>query len=208
MDEQKRLMLAIGQSDDVAVGRIVKTALQNGAGIETIIDRIVKAQRGLYSPKNYSQKAFDLVALVLRVGGPRLAYAVSKALHLPSISSTERLDSGDCYHATEITMAALARFGQSNYNATVILASGTCKTEKACDQARWIELILNSWRDSPYGEAAVKSKRGVTDSAWSGLKALMGVLNESADMFPPFKSAVVGLWESVEIFEVNGLNVV
>ncbi|KAG9119441.1 hypothetical protein FRC07_005533, partial [Ceratobasidium sp. 392] len=249
MEDQKRLMLAIGQSDDVAVGRIIKTALRNGAGIETIIDRIVKAQQGLYSPKNYSQKAFDLVALVLRIGGPRLAYAVAKALHLPSISTVrdrldlprllpsvgfptsdeilsniesffgsdasrsnscsksgwslmidelanelclryhklldaiigicrehanttslrdlstqtdtldtliatkEQLDSGECHHATETTMAALARFGQSNYNATVILASGTCKTEKAFDQARWIELILNSWRDSPFGEA-------------------------------------------------------
>ncbi|KAG8750064.1 hypothetical protein FRC12_013091 [Ceratobasidium sp. 428] len=248
VDEQKRLMLAISQSDDLAVGRIIKTALRNGAGIETIIDRIIKAQQGLYSPKNYSQKAFDLVALVLRIGGPRLAFAVAKALHLPSISSVrdrldlpqllpsvgfptsdeilaniesffgsdslmsssasrsgwslmidelakearlryhklldaivgvcrehanvdclqelsaqsntldslkaikEQLDSGGCHRATEATMAALARFGQSDYNPTVILASGTCKTEKSEDQARWIELILNSWRDSPSGE--------------------------------------------------------
>ncbi|KAG8718339.1 hypothetical protein FRC09_012817 [Ceratobasidium sp. 395] len=247
-DEQKRLMLAISQSDDMAVGRIVKTALRNGAGIETIIDRIVRAQQGLYSPKNYSQKAFDLVALVLRIGGPRLAFAVAKALHLPSVSTVrerlnlprllpsvgfptsdeilanietffgseslssssssrtgwslmidelakearlryhklldaiigvcrehadadclrnlssrsdtletlkaikKQLDTGGCHRATEATMAALARFGSSDYNPTVVLASGTCKTEKAEDQARWIELILNSWRDSPSGE--------------------------------------------------------
>ncbi|KAG9122901.1 hypothetical protein FRC07_000528, partial [Ceratobasidium sp. 392] len=249
MDEQKRLMLVISQSDDTAVGRIIKTALQNGAGIETIIDRIVKAQQGLFSPKNYSQKAFDLVALVLRIGGPRLAFAVAKALHLPSVSTVrdrldlprllpsigfptsdeilaniesffgsealpsnsnsqsgwslmidelalearlryhklldaivgmcrehsdadclknlstqsdtlgtltaikEQLDHGGCHRATEATMAALARFGQSDYSATVILASGTCKTEKSGDQARWIELILKAWRDSPHGEA-------------------------------------------------------
>ncbi|KAG9083746.1 hypothetical protein FS749_005764 [Ceratobasidium sp. UAMH 11750] len=249
MDEQKRLMLAISQSDDLAVGRIVKTALQNGAGVETIIDRIVKAQKGLYSPKNYSQKSFDLVALVLRIGGPRLAFAVAKALHLPSISTVreqldlprllpsigfptsaeisaniesffgsnssisrpctqagwslmidelaqetrlryhksldsvvgicrehsdngalcqlssrsdtldtliaikEQLDSGQSHRATEATMAALARFGESDYNATVIMASGTCKAEKSVDQARWIELILKSWQESASGEA-------------------------------------------------------
>ncbi|KAG9117261.1 hypothetical protein FRC07_007409, partial [Ceratobasidium sp. 392] len=48
---------------------------------------------------------------------------------------------------------------------------------------------------------AAKSKQGIAGSAWSGLKALIGVLNKSADVFPPLKSAVVGLWESVEVFE-------
>ncbi|KAG8724323.1 hypothetical protein FRC09_020193 [Ceratobasidium sp. 395] len=87
MDNQKRLMFAIAQSDDIAVGRIVQTALQNGAGIETMIDRIIQAQQGLFSPHNYSQKAFNLIALVLKIGGPRLAFAVAKAMHLPSIST-------------------------------------------------------------------------------------------------------------------------
>ncbi|KAG8684272.1 hypothetical protein FRC08_013779, partial [Ceratobasidium sp. 394] len=87
MDDQKRLMLAIAQSDDIAVGRIIKTALQNGAGIETIIDRIVKAQEGLFSPQNYSQKSFDLIVLVLKISGPRLAFAVATALHLPSVNT-------------------------------------------------------------------------------------------------------------------------
>ncbi|KAG9090473.1 hypothetical protein FS749_000513 [Ceratobasidium sp. UAMH 11750] len=242
-------MHAIAQSDDIAVGRIIQTALQNGAGIETIIDRIVRAQQGLFSPQNYSQKAFDLVALVLKIGGPRLAFAVAKAMHLPSTSAVhDRLDlpqlqpsigfptkdevlgniesffgrdklhsschsqagislmidelavesrpcydvnqdavigicrehanpnalvnlssrgdtletllgtktlleSGGCHRAREVTMAAIARFGQSDYNASVILASGTCKTEKTDNQARLIGLILESWRESPSGEA-------------------------------------------------------
>lgn len=47
-------MQSIAQSDNVAVGRIVQTALKNGAGIDTMIDRIVKAQEGLFSPHNYS----------------------------------------------------------------------------------------------------------------------------------------------------------
>jgi hypothetical protein len=54
MDDHKRLMLSIAQSNDGAISRIVQTALKNGAGIKTIIDRIVKAQEGLFSPQNYS----------------------------------------------------------------------------------------------------------------------------------------------------------
>jgi hypothetical protein len=197
----------------------------------------------------YKQKSFDLIALVLKIGGPRLAFAVAKALHLPSISTVHNrlhlpqllpsigfptsdeilkniesffgsdtpqsssrpqaglslmidevaiesrprydvrqdavtgicrehangdalhhlstqddtlkalldtqksLESGGCHRATEATMAAIARFGQSDYSATVILASGTCKTEKACDQTRWIELVQDCWKESPNGEA-------------------------------------------------------
>ncbi|KAG9089099.1 hypothetical protein FS749_001621 [Ceratobasidium sp. UAMH 11750] len=50
-------------------------------------------------------------------------------------------------------MVAIARFGKSDYNAAVILASGTCKTETAAAQARLIGLVLDTWRASPYGEA-------------------------------------------------------
>ncbi|KAG9097541.1 hypothetical protein FRC07_010780, partial [Ceratobasidium sp. 392] len=50
---------------------------------------------------------------------------------------------------------------------------------------------------------ATKSKQGIAGSAWSGLKTLMSVLNKSAEAFPPLKLAVVGLWESVEIFEAS-----
>ncbi|KAF8593059.1 hypothetical protein BDV93DRAFT_461884, partial [Ceratobasidium sp. AG-I] len=249
MDDQKWLMFAIAESDDIAVGRIVQTALRHGAGVDTIIDRLVRAQQGLFNPQVYSQRALDLAALVLKVGGPRLAFAMAKAMHLPSVSTVRSrlhlpqllpclgaptqkdasiniesnfkpttskpaprvraglsvmldeisvesrvqysiqqdavvgichehahrvsldqmstrnapvdalleakslLDRGECHRAKEATMVAIARFGQSDYNATVILASGTCKTEKAPEQARLIELVLKAWQESPYGEA-------------------------------------------------------
>jgi hypothetical protein len=47
-------MIAIAESDEVAVARIVQTALRSGAGVDTIINRIVRAQQGLYSPQKYS----------------------------------------------------------------------------------------------------------------------------------------------------------
>ena len=54
MDDNKRLMFAIAQSDDIAVGRIVQTALRHGAGVDTIIDRLLRAQQGLFNPQMYS----------------------------------------------------------------------------------------------------------------------------------------------------------
>jgi hypothetical protein len=64
------------------------------------------------------------------------------------LKAKSQLDSGVCHRAKEATMAAIARFGQSNYNPAVILASGTCKTEKTPDQARLIALRLETWRES------------------------------------------------------------
>ncbi|KAG8769712.1 hypothetical protein FRC12_004790 [Ceratobasidium sp. 428] len=245
VDDQKRLIDAISQSDDAAIGRIIRTALRQGAGVDTIIERIVRAGQGLFSPHAYTKNMFDLVTLVLKVSEPRLAFAVAKAMHLPSASTVQKqlhlpqlvpsigfptkddiltniqsffghrapkrrmgfslqmdemaveprivyngkkdgavgisrvgteqakltglstradpvralldikalLDSGVYHRATEATMAAIARFDQTDYNPVVILASGTCKTEKYPDQARLIRLILDSWDESEYGRA-------------------------------------------------------
>jgi hypothetical protein len=231
------------------------------------------------------QKVFDLIALVLKIGGPRLAFAMAKAQHLPSISSihsrlhlpqllpsigfpdsneilkniesffgpnttqsSSRLqagislmidevaiesrprydvhqdavtgicrehakddalrhlstrgdtltaflatqaspDSGDCHRSTEATMAAIARFGQSDYNAPVILASGTCKTEKTGDQTRWIELLQKCWKESPSGEALHGSIWSIcTDGDAKRRRALFqlcmtSMLPETSDLF-------------------------
>ncbi|KAG9098098.1 hypothetical protein FRC07_010692, partial [Ceratobasidium sp. 392] len=51
-------------------------------------------------------------------------------------------------------MAAVARFGQSDYNASIILASPTCKTKKSGKHAELIGAILDSWRESPHGAPA------------------------------------------------------
>ncbi|KAG8688175.1 hypothetical protein FRC08_011585, partial [Ceratobasidium sp. 394] len=45
------------------------------------------------------------------------------------------------------------------------------------------------------------SKQPFKDTAWAGLKTLLGVLSESADAFPPLKSAVGGLVRCIEIYD-------
>ncbi|KAG8679891.1 hypothetical protein FRC09_018634, partial [Ceratobasidium sp. 395] len=44
-------------------------------------------------------------------------------------------------------------------------------------------------------------KRRVTHTTWTGLRALVGVLEGSADVFGPLKTAVDGLFKCVEIVE-------
>ncbi|KAG8750285.1 hypothetical protein FRC11_010563 [Ceratobasidium sp. 423] len=83
-------MVAISESDDVAVGRLIQTALRNNAGPKTIISRIVEAHKGLFHPRNYSQKSFDLAVLVHKIGGPRLLFALAEAMSLPSLSTIYR----------------------------------------------------------------------------------------------------------------------
>jgi hypothetical protein len=54
LDDQKRLMFAIAQFDEIGVGRIIQTALRNGAGVETIINRLAQAAKGAFNPQSYS----------------------------------------------------------------------------------------------------------------------------------------------------------
>ncbi|KAF8594416.1 hypothetical protein BDV93DRAFT_529331 [Ceratobasidium sp. AG-I] len=44
-------------------------------------------------------------------------------------------------------------------------------------------------------------ERSVKGTAWSGLKTLLELLNESADAFGPLKSAVGGISKCIEIYE-------
>lgn len=67
------------------------------------------------------------------------------------------LDSGECHRAKEATLVALAPFGPTNYGPMVVLISGTCKTESVDDQGALLSLVIDAWKQSPYGESALGS---------------------------------------------------
>ncbi|KAG9125244.1 hypothetical protein FRC07_008427 [Ceratobasidium sp. 392] len=90
LSDHKQLMLALAESDDAAASRIVRVALHQGCSASAIVERLAKAQQGLYHCKSYSKKDVDIALLVLRLGGPRLLFALSKALDLPSSSTVLR----------------------------------------------------------------------------------------------------------------------
>ncbi|KAG9089441.1 hypothetical protein FS749_001324, partial [Ceratobasidium sp. UAMH 11750] len=54
---------------------------------------------------------------------------------------------------------------------------------------------------APAGSTPAAAKQSFKDTAWAGLKTLLGVLNESVDAFPPLKSAIGGLVRCIEIYD-------
>ncbi|KAF8604515.1 hypothetical protein BDV93DRAFT_440423, partial [Ceratobasidium sp. AG-I] len=127
-----------------------KPASRMRAGLSFMIDELALEPRLRYSIQQ------DAVVGLCREHAHRVSLDQMSTRDAPVealLEAKSLLDKGECHRAKEATMVAIARFGQSDYNASVILASGTCKTEKAPEQARLIELVLKCWRDSPYGEA-------------------------------------------------------
>ncbi|KAG8740191.1 hypothetical protein FRC10_004630 [Ceratobasidium sp. 414] len=90
LNDHKQLMLTLTESDGIAVARLVRVALRQGCGVMAIVDRLVKAQQGLYHCQSYSKKELDVSLLVLRLGGPRLLFAMEKALDLPGEYTVRR----------------------------------------------------------------------------------------------------------------------
>ncbi|KAG8681361.1 hypothetical protein FRC11_001206, partial [Ceratobasidium sp. 423] len=90
LNDHKQLTMALAEVDDVAVSRIVRVALSQGCGPVAIVDRLKKAQEGLYQCQSYSKKNIDIALLSLHLGGPRLLNILSGALNMPSLSTVYR----------------------------------------------------------------------------------------------------------------------
>jgi len=54
LNDQRQLMVALAEVDDIAVSRIVRVALRQGCGPNTIVERLKRAQEGLYKCQSYS----------------------------------------------------------------------------------------------------------------------------------------------------------
>ncbi|RDX54397.1 hypothetical protein OH76DRAFT_1320249, partial [Lentinus brumalis] len=88
LTDHERFMDAMANSDFESVGRLVKVAIKNNKGVREIVRRLELAIAGKYHVRSYQEKHYEVQRLVLSLGGPRLAYTLSKALNLPSISTT------------------------------------------------------------------------------------------------------------------------
>jgi len=63
------------------------------------------------------------------------------------------LRDGTIHRAKEATVVSLAPFSETHYNPTPIIISGTCKTERDVQQAKWINRSLEAWESNPHGQA-------------------------------------------------------
>lgn len=99
-DDLKRLINLIANNELARVNVIIKTCLKQKVGVNGIIERLNDAIARVYSCKSYSEVEFDAGVLVLRIGGPRLIYALNKLGLLPSrsvITNSLRLNISSIY---------------------------------------------------------------------------------------------------------------
>ncbi|KAG8701433.1 hypothetical protein FRC09_005373 [Ceratobasidium sp. 395] len=90
LNDYKHLTLALSECDNAAVSRVVRVALRQGCGPNGIVDRLGKAEQGVYHSRDYRQKGLDMALLTLRLGGPRLVFALQKTHQYPSVSTVNR----------------------------------------------------------------------------------------------------------------------
>ena len=74
--DMKRLMSLIA-SDDISV--LIRGCLKQNFGVKSTMLRVQHAVERIYHGKGISKLDIDIGTLVLRIGGPRLAYALNQA---------------------------------------------------------------------------------------------------------------------------------
>ncbi|KAJ7662776.1 hypothetical protein DFH06DRAFT_1088352 [Mycena polygramma] len=85
MGDFERLIIAIATNDIPRINALVRTALSNGASINTITAQIIEAVKGIRSTKGFTKFEHDLSLLIYRIGGHSLLYSLNHALGLPSL---------------------------------------------------------------------------------------------------------------------------
>ena len=87
----KRLLSAIVANDIPKLRQTCSIALRQGCSIAKLLDRVSRVIAGSYVPRGgYSDRDYDICTLVMRLGGPKLMFAVQHALGLPSRSDWYR----------------------------------------------------------------------------------------------------------------------
>ena len=65
----------------------IAVALRNGCSVTVLMDRLMRAVAGTYRPRGgNTDQDFDLTTLCIRLGGPKLLFALQGPLGLPSRS--------------------------------------------------------------------------------------------------------------------------
>ncbi|KAG0700353.1 hypothetical protein DFH29DRAFT_807752 [Suillus ampliporus] len=77
--------MAISEGDIPRLQQIINIALQNGASIHEIVNKLEDALEGAYNPHGYGAEDLDIATLVFRLGGRQLLFALNHKLGLPSL---------------------------------------------------------------------------------------------------------------------------
>lgn len=102
--------------------------------------------------------------------------------HIQNALDLEKDDLGYVAYGTEATVAAIAPYARTDhYTPVPIIASSSCKTEKADALAEWLDMILQTWKKHQYGEemhGAIWAIASDGDSTYRRAKAKLCLKHE------------------------------
>ena len=87
----KRLIMFLQQNDVPKLRLTIGAALAHGASMGVLLEKLTETIEGTYRARgDYSETQYDAVTLVVRLGGPKLLFALARPLGLPSLNDWQR----------------------------------------------------------------------------------------------------------------------
>jgi hypothetical protein len=86
----KQIVMLLVRNNIPGLRRLLAAGLKRGASPKTLIDLLDQAVRRMYSAKNFLERDMDIAFMVKALGGPRLLYALQRAMGLPSETTLRR----------------------------------------------------------------------------------------------------------------------
>lgn len=90
LNAYKKLIMALGDSKVNRVDALIRAGLNRGEGIHGMMERLDRANQGLYKPNNFTEEETLRGLLFLRLGGSRVAELAHRSLGSPGISTLRR----------------------------------------------------------------------------------------------------------------------
>jgi hypothetical protein len=87
----KRFTMLLQQNDVPKLRQTIGSALSHGASMSFLLEKLTETIEGTYRARGeYSETQYDAVTLVVRLGGPKLLFALARPLGLPSLMDWRR----------------------------------------------------------------------------------------------------------------------
>lgn len=85
LDDYSRLLMVISENDVPHLQQVIKIAIDNGASVQEVVNKLEDAIEGVYRPRGYGSSDIDIATLVYCLEGRQLLYALNHKLGIPSI---------------------------------------------------------------------------------------------------------------------------
>ena len=90
LDMYKQFVMALGDSNVNRIDALIRAGLKKEYGIHGMMELLDRANKGLYTPKDFSEEELQRGLLFLRLGGSRVADLAHKSLGSPAKSTLKR----------------------------------------------------------------------------------------------------------------------